>query len=245
MPLSCYVPSQIIPKSRIVHLADKQILKRHILSFVSKNPPPLPPPPAGRVSIPGPWTKMAGSHVRHARRQQRTTQTTQSLTALVTGLNSSFTESITCTVTLPEHELNVWNVTNVVRQLRQPCGNDDRVVPRSCWFEPRFRHPLPHPPCHPLPRPPLFRYHLSRLPPPLLLCHHLPRPPLLRYHLPRLPPHLLLCHHLPRPRRQHLETSPRHFTMATGRQWLIHNTVQSCWVNKQLHARRHIYVPVR
>ena len=43
MPLSCYVPSQIIPKSRIVHLADKQILKRHILSYpkitVSKNPP--------------------------------------------------------------------------------------------------------------------------------------------------------------------------------------------------------------
>ena len=43
MPLSCYVPSQIIPKSRIVHLADKQISKRHILSYpkiiVSKNPP--------------------------------------------------------------------------------------------------------------------------------------------------------------------------------------------------------------
>ena len=43
MPLSCYVPSQIIPKSRIVHLADKQILKRHIMSYpkiiVSKNPP--------------------------------------------------------------------------------------------------------------------------------------------------------------------------------------------------------------
>ena len=43
MLLSCYVPSQIIPKSRIVHLADKQILKRHILSYpkiiVSKNPP--------------------------------------------------------------------------------------------------------------------------------------------------------------------------------------------------------------
>ena len=33
MLLSCYVPSQIIPKSRIVHLADKQILKRHILSY--------------------------------------------------------------------------------------------------------------------------------------------------------------------------------------------------------------------
>ena len=33
MPLSCYVPSQIIPKSRVVHLADKQILKRHILSY--------------------------------------------------------------------------------------------------------------------------------------------------------------------------------------------------------------------
>ena len=69
MPLSCYVPSQIIPKSRVVHLADKQILKRHILSYpkitVSKN---LPLPPGGwegwegwvggrRVSIPGPWTK--------------------------------------------------------------------------------------------------------------------------------------------------------------------------------------------
>ena len=44
MPLSCYIPSQIIPKSRVVHLADKQILKRHILSYpkiiVSKNPPP-------------------------------------------------------------------------------------------------------------------------------------------------------------------------------------------------------------
>ena len=43
MPLSCYVPSQIIPKSRVVHLADKQILKRHILSYpkiiVSKNTP--------------------------------------------------------------------------------------------------------------------------------------------------------------------------------------------------------------
>ena len=51
MPLSCYVPSQIIPKSRVVHLADKQILKRHILSYskiiVSKNP---------RGAIPGPWT---------------------------------------------------------------------------------------------------------------------------------------------------------------------------------------------
>ena len=43
MPLSCYVPSQIILKSRIVHLADKQILKRHIMSYpktiISKNPP--------------------------------------------------------------------------------------------------------------------------------------------------------------------------------------------------------------
>ena len=42
MPLSCYVLSQIIPKSRVVHLADKQILKRHILSYpkiiVSKSP---------------------------------------------------------------------------------------------------------------------------------------------------------------------------------------------------------------
>ena len=41
MPLNCYVPSQIIPKSRVVHLADKQILKRHVLSYpkiiVSKN----------------------------------------------------------------------------------------------------------------------------------------------------------------------------------------------------------------
>ena len=48
MLLSCCVPSQIIPKSRIVHLADKQILKRHKLSYpkiiVSKNPPPPPPP---------------------------------------------------------------------------------------------------------------------------------------------------------------------------------------------------------
>ena len=54
MPLSCYVPSQIIPKSRVVHLADKQILKRHILSYpkiiVSKN---SPGEGRGRVSIPG------------------------------------------------------------------------------------------------------------------------------------------------------------------------------------------------
>ena len=51
--LRCYVPSQIIPKSRVVYLADKQILKRHILRYpkiiVSKISP-------GRVSIPGPWT---------------------------------------------------------------------------------------------------------------------------------------------------------------------------------------------
>ena len=33
MRLSGYVPSQIIPKSRVVHLADKQILKRHILCY--------------------------------------------------------------------------------------------------------------------------------------------------------------------------------------------------------------------
>ena len=66
MPLSCYVPSQIIPKSRIVHLADKQILKTHIMSYpkiiVSKNPPPPPPlrtGGGGRVSIPGPWTTMS------------------------------------------------------------------------------------------------------------------------------------------------------------------------------------------
>ena len=43
MWLSCYVPSQIILKSRIVHLADKQILKRHIRSYpkiiVSKKSP--------------------------------------------------------------------------------------------------------------------------------------------------------------------------------------------------------------
>ena len=41
MRLSCYVPSEIIPKSRVVHLADKHILKSHILSYpkitVSKN----------------------------------------------------------------------------------------------------------------------------------------------------------------------------------------------------------------
>ena len=45
--------SQMIPKSRVVHLAEKQILKRHILSSpkitVSKNL-------QGRVSIPGQWT---------------------------------------------------------------------------------------------------------------------------------------------------------------------------------------------
>ena len=60
MRLSCYEPSQIIPKSRAVHLADKQILNRHILSYpkimVSKSA--LPPPP-GRVLIPDPWTIVA------------------------------------------------------------------------------------------------------------------------------------------------------------------------------------------
>ena len=57
--ISCHVPSQIIPKSRIVHLADKQILKRHILSYpkiiVSKNPPGGGGGGRGG-SIPGPWT---------------------------------------------------------------------------------------------------------------------------------------------------------------------------------------------
>ena len=52
MSLSCYVPPQIIPKSRVVHLADKQILKRHIQSYpkitVSKT--------HGGGAIPGPWT---------------------------------------------------------------------------------------------------------------------------------------------------------------------------------------------
>ena len=55
MRLSCYVPSQIIPKSRVGHLADKQILKRLIQSYpkiiVSKNPGGL-----GGGVIPGPWT---------------------------------------------------------------------------------------------------------------------------------------------------------------------------------------------
>ena len=59
MPLSCYIPSQIISKSRVVHLADKQILKRHILSYpkiiVSKNPPRAGGGGEGG-SIPGPWT---------------------------------------------------------------------------------------------------------------------------------------------------------------------------------------------
>ena len=62
MRLSCYVPSQIIPKSRVVHLAHKQILKRHILSYpkviVSKNPHPGwgRGVGGGGGSIPGPWT---------------------------------------------------------------------------------------------------------------------------------------------------------------------------------------------
>ena len=60
MPLSCYVPSQIIPQSRVVHLADKQISKRHILSYLK-----IPPEGVGWVcvcvwggggSIPCPWT---------------------------------------------------------------------------------------------------------------------------------------------------------------------------------------------
>ena len=45
MLLSCYVHSQIIPKSRIVHLADKQILKRHILSYPKIIVFKIPPPP--------------------------------------------------------------------------------------------------------------------------------------------------------------------------------------------------------
>ena len=58
MPLSCYVPSQIIPKSRVVHLADKQILKRHILRYpkiiVSKD---HAGGGWGGGSVPGPWTR--------------------------------------------------------------------------------------------------------------------------------------------------------------------------------------------
>ena len=56
MRLSCsYVPSQIIPKSRVVHHADKQILKRHILSY-----PKIPPGGGGggRGGSPGPWINM-------------------------------------------------------------------------------------------------------------------------------------------------------------------------------------------
>ena len=64
MPLSCYVPSQIIPKSRVVHLADKQILKRHILCYPKIIVTKIPPPPGGggggRVSRPGPWTNKEG-----------------------------------------------------------------------------------------------------------------------------------------------------------------------------------------
>ena len=33
MRLSCFVPSQLIPKSSVAHLADKQILKKHIQSY--------------------------------------------------------------------------------------------------------------------------------------------------------------------------------------------------------------------
>ena len=58
MLLSCYVPSQIIPKSIIVHLADKQILKRHIMSYHKKNClQKSPGGGGGRVSIPSPWTR--------------------------------------------------------------------------------------------------------------------------------------------------------------------------------------------
>ena len=79
MPLSCYVPSQIIPKSRVVHLADKQILKRHILSYpkitVSKNP-------RGRGvgvgwgggSIPGPWTTHTHRHTQDVGRPNPATE---------------------------------------------------------------------------------------------------------------------------------------------------------------------------
>ena len=70
----------------------------------------------GRVSIPGPWTKMAGSHVRHTRRQHRTTQTTQSLIALVTGLNSSFTNARwRCQNTNSMYEM--WQTSS------ESCGN--------------------------------------------------------------------------------------------------------------------------
>ena len=66
MRLNCYVPSQIIPKSRVVHLADNPILKRHILSYPKMMSPNIPPGGGGggggrRVSIPGPWTKRCGS----------------------------------------------------------------------------------------------------------------------------------------------------------------------------------------
>ena len=47
MRLSCCVPSQIIPKSTVVHLADKQILKRRWAIQKSRG---------GGGSIPGPWT---------------------------------------------------------------------------------------------------------------------------------------------------------------------------------------------
>ena len=60
MRLSCYVPSQIIPKSRVVHLADKQILKTH--TELSKNHCLQKSPGVvmgggggGGGSIPGPW----------------------------------------------------------------------------------------------------------------------------------------------------------------------------------------------
>lgn len=61
--------AQSSPKSRVVHLEDKQILKSHILSYpniiVSKNPPPHTPPTPRReggggvrVLIAGPWGRM-------------------------------------------------------------------------------------------------------------------------------------------------------------------------------------------
>ena len=76
MPLSCYVPSQITPKSRVVHLADKQILKRHILSYpkiiVSKKNPGGGG--GGGGSIPGPWTITRGYEManKHKIKNERT-----------------------------------------------------------------------------------------------------------------------------------------------------------------------------
>ena len=70
MRLSCYVPSQIIPKNRVGYLADKQILKRHILSYpkiiVSKNPQGW----GWRVSIPGPLTNLSWSTVHDQQTKQ-------------------------------------------------------------------------------------------------------------------------------------------------------------------------------